>query len=190
MKKKRKKLEFNSSIKAIDNINTKLSQNIKLDIELKDVLRKRSINNKVIPNGATLKTVIYHLRDNNWNVSRLKKYEKNCYNAYKLDNIIKLLKVYDEKYWPEILRINILSMYGDDIGNNCADIYLVGFVAENLGCGEHLMGEYCKLAGITEKELYIKAIYNTGKSDGEYLEILNNDGTVADWDFFEKWVMG
>lgn len=187
MGKKRKKVEQN-------NMNVEYIQkniiNIKLDIELKDVLRERSVNSKIIPNPCNLRMMLLHLRDNNWNISKLKKYEKGCYNSYKLGEVVSMLKNYEEKYWPEIIRLNILSIYGSDIGTNCASMYLVGYVAENMGPGEHMMEEYCKLAGITEKELCVKAIYNTGKGDGEYLEVLNADGTVADWDFFEKWVMG
>lgn len=164
--------------------------NIEHEIELKDVLRERNINRKIIPSACNLKDVLTHLKERNWNISRLKRYEKSCWDAYKLDAVLVMLKEFEEKYWPEILKINMLSTYGDDIGANCASIYLVGYVAENMGVGEHMMQEYCKLAGITEKEICVKAIYNTGKNDGEYLGVLNADGTVADWDFFEKWVMG
>jgi hypothetical protein len=34
------------------------------------------------------------------------------------------------------------------------------------------------------------AIWQVGKSDGVFLGILNNDGTVKDWDFMNKWVYG
>lgn len=163
---------------------------IKPDIELKDVLRERSINSKVIPCACSLKEVLLHLSEKNWNISKLKKYEKSCCEAYKLNQVLSMLKEFEEKYWPEIMKINVLSTYGEDIGANCAAIYLVGYVSEKMGIGEHMMKEYCKLAGITEKEICVKAIYNTGKNDGEYLGILNEDGTVADWDFLEKWVMG
>lgn len=164
--------------------------NINDKIQLKEILRDRDINTKAIPNPCSLKEVLINLKEKNWNVSKLKKYEKNCYEAYKINNILPLLRDFEEKYWPEIVRINVLSTYGEDIGSNCVSMYLVGYVAENLGIGEHMMSEYCKITGITEKEICIKAIYNTGKIDGEYLKILNKDGSVADWDFFERWVMG
>lgn len=160
------------------------------DLKLRDSLRERNITNKAIPSACSIRMVLLNLKDKNFNVSKLKKYEKKSYEAYKLDKVINLFKVYEEKYWPEILRLNILSIYGDDIGANCMAMYLVGYVAENMGCGEHVMNEYCKLVGITESEICVKAIYNTGKTDGEYLGILKPDGKVADWDFFEKWVMG
>ncbi|GEM_PF-747558 len=165
-------------------------KNIKPDVELKEIFRERSINNKIIPSACNLRMVLLHLRDNSWNISKLKKYERGCYNSYKLDEVIKLLKNYDEEYWPEILRLNVLSIYGNDIGANCASVYLVGYVAEKMGPGEEMVQEYCKLSGITDKELSMKAIYNTGKGDGEYLGILNENGAISDWDFFEKWVMG
>lgn len=186
MGKKKKRLEQKSKVLDI----SEDIKNKKLDVELKEILRERSINSKIIPSPCNLRMMLLHLRDNSWNVSKLKKYEKSCYQAYKLDEVIKLLKNYEENYWPEILRLNLLSIYGNDIGANCASIYLVGYVAEEMGPGEEMVQEYCKLARITDKELSMKAIYNTGKGDGEYLGILNENGSIADWDFFEKWVMG
>jgi hypothetical protein len=32
------------------------------------------------------------------------------------------------------------------------------------------------------------AIYQVEKGDGVFLRILNNDGTVKDWEFMYKWV--
>lgn len=163
--------------------------NIKPDIELKDIFRERDIRTKVIPSSCYLKDMLIHLKEKNWNTSKLKKYEKSCFEAYNINGVLPMIREYDEKYWPEIMKINVLSMYGNDIGANCASMYLVGYVSENMGSGEHMMQEYCKLAGITEKEICVKAIYNIGKNDGEYLGVLNSDGKVIDWDFFEKWVM-
>lgn len=187
MAKKKRKNEV--KIKQVVDIRKDILD-IKFDLELKDILRGRSLNSKVIPSACNIKNVLIHLKDRNWNVYKLKKYERSCYEAYKLDKVIGLLKDYEEKYWPEILRLNILSIYGEEIGANCVAMYLVGYVAENIGCGEAMMREYCKLVGITERDICAKAIYNTGKSDGEYLGVLKEDGKIADWDFFEKWVMG
>ena len=128
---------------------------IKPEVELKDVLRDRSINSKVIPSACSLRDVLQHLSEKNWNISKLKKYEKSCCEAYKLNQVLGMLKDFEEKYWKEILRINVLSTYGEDIGANCAAIYLVGYVGEKMGAGEHMMQEYCKLAGLTAKELCV-----------------------------------
>lgn len=189
-----KKRKHEHKIKKTAHIPEKITNqrnilNIKPEIELKDRLRERDINSKIIPSSCYLKDMLIHLKQKNWNISKLKKYEKGCFDAYNLYGVLHILKEYEEKYWPEIMKINVLSIYGDDIGANCASMYLVGYVAENMGSGEHMMEEYCKLANITEKDICIKAIYNVGKSDGEYLGILDKDGKVNDWDFFEKWIM-
>lgn len=191
MVKKRKKneIKFKREVKREKDIVGDILY-IKPDIELKDILRERDINSKVIPSACNLKDVLGHLKEKNWCISKLKKYEKSCCDAYRVNEVLPMLKDFEEKYWPEIMKINVLSTYGEDIGANCTSMYLVGYVSENMGPGEHMMQEYCKISGITEKELCVKAIYNTGKNDGEYLGVLNNDGTVADWDFFEKWIMG
>ena len=52
------------------------------------------------------------------------------------------------------------------------------------------MFNWARIKAITEKLGSAKAIYQVGKGDGIYLEILNNDGTIKDWNFFEKWVIG
>lgn len=49
------------------------------------------------------------------------------------------------------------------------------------------MFNWARIKSITEKLGSAKAIYQVGKGDGVYLEILNNDGTIKDWTFFKKW---
>jgi predicted house-cleaning noncanonical NTP pyrophosphatase (MazG superfamily) len=44
--------------------------------------------------------------------------------------------------------------------------------------------------GITDKLNSAQAIWQIGKGDGTYLGVLNDDGSVRDWDFFKKWVNG
>jgi hypothetical protein len=43
---------------------------------------------------------------------------------------------------------------------------------------------------ISEKENTAQAIWQVGKGDGEYLGILNSDGTIKDWNFIIKWIKG
>ena len=49
---------------------------------------------------------------------------------------------------------------------------------------------YVKEDGISEKANSAQAIWQVGKGDGAYLEILHDDGTVKDWSFIRKWVEG
>jgi hypothetical protein len=43
---------------------------------------------------------------------------------------------------------------------------------------------------ITDKQNSAQAIWQVGKGDGTYLGILNEDGSVKDWGFFEEWIRG
>lgn len=158
------------------------------ELVLGNVLRGRNINTKVIPTVCTLSLMLRHLRDYNWDKNKLKPWEKRSYKAYCIDKIIHILRVSEERQWPEIIKINILSLYCDEIGASCLDIYFVAYVAHNYGVGRKVMEEYCRSVKITEKLNSVNAIYNVGKSDGVYLGLLNNDGTIKDKEFFREWI--
>lgn len=158
------------------------------DLVLKDVLRGRNINSKVIPTVANLKPMLKQLKDNNWDYKKLKQWYKRSYKAYCIDKIVHILKVTEEDKWPDIIKINILSLYGEEIGASCLDIYFVAYVAHNYGIGKKVMEEYCKRINITQEPNSVNAIYSVGKYDGEYLGLLNKDGTIKDKEFFEKWI--
>ena len=155
---------------------------------LGNVLRGRNINTKVIPTVCTLSLMLRHLRDYNWDKNKLKPWEKRSYKAYCIDKIIHILRVSEERQWPEIIKNNILSLYEEEIGASCLDIYFVAYVAHNYGVGRKVMEEYCRSVKITEKLNSVNAIYNVGKSDGIYLGLLNNDGTIKDKEFFREWI--
>lgn len=155
---------------------------------LPTVFRGRNIHVKVIPTVCNLKNMLTKLEENQWQFEKLKQWEKRSYKAYKIDNIIIDLKQSSKDKWVEIIKNNILNLYGEDIGASCLDIYVVGYVAENYGIGIEEMFNWARIKSITEKLGSTKAIYQVGKGDGVYLEILNNDGTIKDWTFFKKWV--
>jgi hypothetical protein len=50
--------------------------------------------------------------------------------------------------------------------------------------------EYVKQSEISDKDNSASAIWQVGKSDGVYLEVLNEDGTLLGWNFFAKWIKG
>lgn len=157
---------------------------------LPTVFRGRNIHVKVIPTVCNLKNMLNNLNENQWQFEKLKQWEKRSYKAYKIDNIIIDLKQSSKGKWIEIIKNNILNLYGEDIGASCLDIYVVGYVAENYGIGIEEMFNWARIKAITEKLGSAKAIYQVGKGDGVYLGILNNDGTIKDWNFFKKWVIG
>lgn len=155
---------------------------------LGNVLRGRNINTKVIPTVCYLKPMLRNLRELNWDKNKLRQWEKRSYKAYCIDKIIHILRVSEERQWPEIIKNNILSLYEEEIGASCLDIYFVAYVAHNYGVGRKVMEEYCRSVKITEKLNSVNAIYNVGKSDGIYLGLLNNDGTIKDKEFFREWI--
>lgn len=66
--------------------------------------------------------------------------------------------------------------------------YLVAYVSENIATGRESFIEYCLNNGLAGTPNSANAIYQVGKGDGVFLRILNNDGTVMDWEFMYKWV--
>jgi hypothetical protein len=79
-------------------------------------------------------------------------------------------------------------MEPSDLGANPLDIYIIAFVAETYGCGKDQLVKFVQANGISDKRHSANAIWQVGKGDGLYLGLLNEDGSVLDWDFFEKWV--
>jgi len=61
-------------------------------------------------------------------------------------------------------------------------------VVETHGGGRQNLIQYVKDNGISDKENSAKAIWQVGRGDGEYLGVLNDDGSVKDWDFFARWI--
>ena len=54
----------------------------------------------------------------------------------------------------------------------------------------HSVSFYIKQSGISEKEKTAQAIWQVGKGDGVYLEVLNDDGSIQDWTFIMDWIKG
>lgn len=158
------------------------------NILLSNVLRGRSIHNKIIPTVCNLKNMLTKLENNEWEFSKLKQWEKRSYKAYKIDRVIIALKESSKSNWPEIIKEHILTLQNDEIGASCLDIYFVGYVAEKYGTGKHKIFEYAKEKHITEKMGSANAIYQVGKNDGIYLGLLDQYGRIKDKEFFKQWI--
>lgn len=87
-----------------------------------------------------------------------------------------------------IIREHILKGDPNDFGVHCIDIYLVAYVSEKYGRGKEKFFEHIKSKGISEKANSAQAIWQVGKGDGQFLGILNNDGSVKDWSFMANWI--
>lgn len=155
---------------------------------LPDNLRGRSIHAKVIPTVCNLKNMLNKLVQVQGDFSQLKQWEKRSYKAYKIDEIKNKLINSSEVKRGQIVRNHILSNHPSDFGASCIDIYLVAYVAETYGAGKDIFFEYIMENGISDKYNSAQAIWQVGKGDGVYLGILNDDGTIKDWNFINKWL--
>jgi hypothetical protein len=56
--------------------------------------------------------------------------------------------------------------------------------------GKNTFFNNIKISGILAKGNTSQAIWQVGKGDGVFLEIINEGGAVKDWEFLNRWVMG
>jgi len=155
---------------------------------LPEELNGRNIFVNVIPTVCNLKNMLNKLKSNNWNEQALKPWEKRSYNVYRIDLVINKLKNVKNIPFSDIIRTHILTNNISMFGPNIVDIYLVAYFAENYSTIFTDFFEFAKEKAITEKEGSAKAIWQVGKGDGIFLEILNDDGTIKDWTFIKQWL--
>lgn len=153
-------------------------------------LRGRSIHANVIPTVCNLRNMLAKLKALNGDVSLLRPWEKRSYDAYRIDEIKSRILESPEESWREIVRDHILGGNPSGFGASCIDIYLVAYVSETFGVGKEAFLKYIKKSGISQKTNAAKAIWQVGKSDGVYLGILNDDGTIKDKTFMLSWITG
>ena len=156
--------------------------------QLPNKLGGRSIHINVIPTVCNLENMLKKLVQVNGDFSQLKQWEKRSYKAYKIEDIKNKILNSTEVSWKEIIRNHILAGKPSEFGASCIDIYLIAFVGETYGAGKNIFFKYVMENGITDKEKTAQAIWSVGKGDGVYLEILQHDGLVKDWDFLKSWV--
>ena len=153
-------------------------------------LRGRSIYEKVIPTLCNLRNMLEKLSGVNGDYSRLKPWEKRSYEAYQLDGVkAKILRSKSED-WKAIIRDHILRLDPHELGASCIDIYLVAYVSENHGSGKSRFFQFIMDSRISQKEKTAQAIWQVGKGDGVFLDLLKSDGSIKDYEFFNKWVIG
>lgn len=150
---------------------------------------KKIKSEKIIPTVCNLKNMLTKLIENGGNYSKLKQWEQASYKHYNIEKIHKqLLNTTLEDQRIEIIRNHILNSSFEKLGGNPFDIYIVAYVSENIDIGREPFIEYCLNNGLAGTNNSAGAIYQVGKGDGIYLRILNQNGTVYDWEFMNKWV--
>lgn len=159
-------------------------------IKLPSSLRGRAIHQNVIPTVCNLKNMLIKLVSVQGDYAQLKQWEKRSYQAYQIDKIKLTILFASEEQRKNLIKQHILSGNPNEFGASCIDIYLVAYVAETYGPGKTVFFDYIKKSGISERENSAQAIWQVGKGDGVYLDVLKNDGTIQDWNFFAKWIKG
>ena len=157
---------------------------------LPDNLRGRSIHENVIPTVCNLKNMLVKLKELNGNVSQLKSWEKRSYDSYRIDEVKVEILNSDNDGWKEIIRNHILQKDPSIFGASCIAIYLVAYVAETFGARKHWFFQYVKEKGISQKHNTAQAIWQVGKGDGVFLNILHDDGKIKDLEFIRNWING
>lgn len=160
------------------------------DYKLPDNLRGRSISVKVIPTVCNLENMLQKLVSVGGDFAQLKQWEKRSYMNYRMEEIKSRILNSPQYAWKDIVREHILAKRPSEFGASVIDIYLVAYVAETYGAGKNVFFDYIRNTEISTKTNTAQAIWQVGKGDGVYLEILENDGRVKDWDFMMKWVEG
>ena len=130
------------------------------------------------------------LKELRGNVSLLKAWEKRSYDAYRIDKVKMKILNSPKDDWKKIVRNHILRGDPSDFGASCIDIYLIAYVAKTSGAGKKSFFQYVKEKGISQKDNVAQAIWQVGKGDGVFLDILHEDGTIKDVGFFKKWING
>jgi hypothetical protein len=148
----------------------------------------RSIFSNVIPTVCGLKNMLKKLIAAGGDVSKLKAWEKSCYKAYNIEDVKMNIIKAEEAEWPKVIRNHLLIGDKTLFGANCVDIYLVGYVANEFRVGKSYFKTFIMENGITDKEHSFNAIWNVGKGDGVYLDVLKSDGSIKDSEFFRKWI--
>ncbi len=157
------------------------------EFQLPDNLGGRSINVKVIPTVCNLENMLKKLVEVNGDFSQLKQWEKRSYKAYQIEDIKSSILAAEPYKWRGIVREHILGVRPSNLGASAIDIYLVAYVAETFGVGKECFFNYIKNKGISSEPNSAQAIWQVGKGDGVYLQILHENGSVRDWDFIMKW---
>lgn len=154
---------------------------------LPDNLQGRSITTKVIPTVCNLKNMLRKLVSVHGDFEQLKQWEKRSYTAYLVEEVKSNILCSSENEWSSIIKNHILSKRPSELGASAIDIYLVAYVAETFGPGKSILFKYVKDSEISKEGNTAQAIWQVGKGDGVFLGILNDDGSVKDWNYIKKW---
>jgi len=159
-------------------------------IKLPNNLRGRSIFEKVIPTVCNLRNMLEKLSSFDGDPSLLKPWERRSYEAYQLERVKARILKSKREDWKDIIRDHILRLDPQEIGASCIDIYLVAYVSETHGSGKARFFQFIKDSRISQQDNSAQAIWQVGKGDGVFLDLLESDGSIKDYEFFKSWING
>lgn len=162
------------------------------EIDLPRVLRGRAIQTgNVVPTVARLKNVLTQIQNiNQVNPDSLRNYERTCLDKYYLTNIVlrEILHPSNGDDWISIVRRNILANNFPPLGVHPFTIYTVAWIAQKYASGVTKFKETALELELGGTLNAVQNIWSVGHLDGLDLELLNDDGSVADWSFFNQWL--
>lgn len=152
-------------------------------------LRGRVLSQDISPINITLESLLQRLDSISWNFNGLSPYAKRVYDAYKLRKISVQLENVNMQQRIVLIRKNILSLYGGEIGDNCLTVYLFMYCVNRYSdkSFSEAVKKFYEEAEIVKNTNQINTIVNIGKADGTFLEILDAKGRIIDLSFMNKW---
>lgn len=153
-------------------------------------LRGRVLDQDISPINITLESLLQRLDSISWNYNGLSPYAKRVFDAYKLSKVSEQLRNADIQQKIIIIRKNILSLYGGEIGDNCLAIYLFAYCVNKYSdkSFSEAVKKFYEEEEIVKNRYQINIIVNIGKADGIFLEILDDKGRIIDLSFMNKWL--
>lgn len=153
-------------------------------------LRGRVLDQDISPINITLESLLKRLDSISWNYNGLSPYAKIVFDAYKLSKISEQLRNADIQQKIIIIRKNILSLYGGEIGDNCLAIYLFAYCVNKYSDKpfSEAVKKFYEVEEIVKNTYQINTIVNIGKADGIFLEIFDDKGRIIDLSFMNKWL--
>jgi hypothetical protein len=142
----------------------------------------------VIPTVCNLSNMLNKLESVKGDTTQLESWHLRSYKAYNIEAYQNQIMGQPDQVKKTKIRDHILQNFPANFGANCMDIYLVGYVAHTVEPGQDAFFHYLLNHGITKKTNSMKAIWQVGKGDGIFLNILNKDGSIGDWDFVKAWI--
>lgn len=155
------------------------------EITLSRTIRKRNIFIDIIPTVCNLRNMLTHLTNNNGDITKLKSWHLRSYYGYNIEPIKAILLISDEKQRIKIIREHILIHFPANIGKHFVDVCLVAYASQNGVYERPPFRAFLEKIGV-KNEGSRNAICQVGFGDGIYLQLLHQDGSIKDCDFFKQ----